>query len=199
MSNKKETNPKDAVGIAKVPMSTLSGPVLMEVGLAMMEGALKYGRSNYRKVGVRASVYFDALMRHAWSYWEGEDIDPDSGVHHVTKAIATLMVLRDCMIRGQYTDDRPPKMDPTWIKDMNAKAKALLLKYPNPVEAVTQLMIEKEALQDELLKKVEDDGLHVVAGVAHEGHPDTCKVCNPDTSTTRDPMYAKSGVLDIIK
>lgn len=150
MADKKDTNPKDAVGISKVPMSVVSGPVMMEVGLAMMEGALKYGRHNYRKVGVRASVYFDALMRHAWSYWEGEDIDPDSGVHHISKAIATLMVLRDCMIRGLCTDDRPPKTNPTWIKDMNAKAKALLLKYPDPVEAVTQLLLEREALEAEL-------------------------------------------------
>ena len=39
----KETNPKDAVGIKKAPISTVSGAVMAELGLAMMEGALKYG------------------------------------------------------------------------------------------------------------------------------------------------------------
>ncbi len=135
----KDTNPKDAIGIAKVPMSTMSGPVMMEVGLAMMEGALKYGRHNFRDAGVRASVYFDALMRHAWSWWEGEDIDPDSQLNHITKAISTLMVLRDSMITGNWVDDRPPKVQEGWIQEYNKKAKMLLEKIQNPVPAHTQL------------------------------------------------------------
>ena len=43
----KPGNPKDALGILKVPASTLSAPVTAEVGVAMFEGALKYGRHNY--------------------------------------------------------------------------------------------------------------------------------------------------------
>ena len=96
----KPTNPKDTVGIKKAPMSTVSAPVMIEVGLAMMEGARKYGRHNYRAIGIRASVYFDASMRHLLSWWEGEDIDPDSGLSHITKAISSLMVLRDAMIQS---------------------------------------------------------------------------------------------------
>ena len=91
----KDTNPKDAIGISKAPLSTVSAAVLMEVGVAMLEGASKYGRHNYRAAGVRASVYYDALMRHAMAWWEGEDLDPDSGMSHITKAITTLVVLRD--------------------------------------------------------------------------------------------------------
>jgi hypothetical protein len=120
----KATNPKDAIGTAKVPISMVSmqviyeletymGPVnpivLAELGLAMMEGALKYGRHNYRIAGVRASVYYDAAFRHRAAWILGQDIDPDSGVSHVTKGIATLTVLRDSMIQGNWTDDRPPR------------------------------------------------------------------------------------------
>lgn len=120
----KATNPKDAIGTAKVPISMVSmqviseleaymGPVnpivLAELGLAMMEGALKYGRHNYRIAGVRASVYYDAAFRHRAAWILGQDIDPDSGVSHITKGIATLTVLRDSMIQGNWTDDRPPK------------------------------------------------------------------------------------------
>lgn len=107
-ADSKPTNPKDIVGIRKAPMSTVSGPVIAELGVAMLEGAAKYGRHNYRVVGVRSSVYYDALFRHIQAWWEGEDIDPDSGMHHVTKAIATLVVLRDAMIQGKCEDDRPP-------------------------------------------------------------------------------------------
>ncbi len=121
----KVSNPKDAVGTAKVPASTVSQAVMIELarlmgrpvnpmvqgelGLGMMEGALKYGRHNYRAVGVRASVYFDALFRHMGAWYLGQDIDPDSGLSHITKGIATLTVLRDSMLQGNWVDDRPPK------------------------------------------------------------------------------------------
>ena len=108
----KPTNPKDAVGVSKAPLSTVPANVLAELGVAMMEGALKYGRHNYRHAGVRASVYYDALMRHMMAWWEGEDIDPDSGVPHIVKAIATLVVLRDADYRGMLEDDRPPRAEP---------------------------------------------------------------------------------------
>lgn len=104
----KQTNPKDLVGSRKVPLSTLPWRVLWRVGLAMLEGMCKYGRHNYRAAGVRASVYFDSTMRHMGSWWEGEDLDPDSKFHHIDKTIAGLLVLRDSMLHGNFTDDRPP-------------------------------------------------------------------------------------------
>ena len=133
--SEKPTNPKDALGIRKAPLSTVSMPVLMELGVAMMEGGMKYGRHNYRVIGVRASVYYDALIRHMASWWEGEDIDADSGCNHITKAIATLVVLRDAMIQNKLVDDRPPKSKDNWMKEMNDKASVLIDKYPNPKEA----------------------------------------------------------------
>jgi len=134
----KDTNPKDSVGIKKVPISVLSAPVIMEVGLAMMEGARKYGRHNYRVAGVRASVYYDAFMRHTMAWWEGEDIDPDSGLSHISKALACLFVLRDSMMLGNWVDDRPPKHKDGWVQDMNEKAKKIVDLYPNSLEAYTE-------------------------------------------------------------
>jgi hypothetical protein len=127
----KESNPKDAIGIEKTPFSTISMPVMAELGVALLEGALKYGRHNYRAIGVRASVYVDATMRHISSYWEGEDIDPDSGIHHITKAIASLTVLRDAMIRGKVHDDRPTGTK-GFFTALNLKVKELLKRYPEP-------------------------------------------------------------------
>lgn len=124
----KPTNPKDAVGIKKSPMSTVSASVMAEVGVAMMEGALKYGRHNYRGVGVRASVYYDATIRHLFSWWEGEDVDPDSGMSHITKAIASLTVLRDSMIQSKLEDDRPPR-SAEFYRELNERAAKLLEQY----------------------------------------------------------------------
>lgn len=103
----KPTNPKDAVGIRKAGLSVVPANVLLELSVAMTEGAAKYGRHNWRTAGVRASVYYDAAMRHLMCWWEGEDIDPDSGLSHITKAIASLTVLRDAQMQGMYTNDRP--------------------------------------------------------------------------------------------
>lgn len=127
----KDTNPKDSVGIKKAPLSTVSAPVLFEIGLAMLEGARKYGRHNYRVSGVRGSVYYDAFMRHVASWWEGEDIDQDSGLSHITKAMTCLVVLRDSMIRENWVDDRPPKVKDGWMKELNEKAKSIVEKYPD--------------------------------------------------------------------
>lgn len=138
MTTSKPTNPKDAVGIAKVPFSTIPAGVLAELGLAMMEGALKYGRHNYRVSGVRASVYYDAAMRHITDWWEGIDIDPDSGLHHLVKAMACLAVARDAMLQGKMVDDRPPG-SPIDFKRLNAAAAELLKKYPEAKEAHTRL------------------------------------------------------------
>lgn len=135
---KKDTNPKDAVGIRKVPMSTISAPVLMEVGLGMLEGARKYGRHNYRVSGARASVYYDAAMRHEMAWWEGQDLDPESGLSHISKAIATLIVMRDAMINGQLVDDRPPRSKEGWMDELNSVASAIIDKYPDAKPSHTE-------------------------------------------------------------
>ena len=132
----KPSNPKDAVGIKKAYISTIPWGVIFEIGTAMLEGALKYGRHNYRKDGVRASTYMDATNRHLASFWEGEDIDPDSGMSHITKALASLTVLRDSMMSGNWVDDRPPPLPAGWLATLNAKSAELLEKYPEPKEAI---------------------------------------------------------------
>jgi len=124
-ANTKDTNPKDVIGAKKAKLSVVPSSVLLDVGLAMLEGASKYGRHNYRVAGVRSSVYYDAAMGHVMDWWEGQDIDPDSGLSHVTKAIASLVVLRDAMFQGKLTDDRPPRAL-VHKSDFNAKAAAII-------------------------------------------------------------------------
>ncbi len=126
MSDTKDMNPKDAIGARKLRFSVLPWRVLCHVALAFLEGALKYGRHNYRAAGVRASVYFDAVVgRHLTQWWEGEDIDDDSGEHHVIKAIAGLMVMYDSILEGNFVDDRPPRGNVD-MAELNRKAAELL-------------------------------------------------------------------------
>lgn len=139
-SEKKDTNLKDAVGIKKWRVfSTIPATVEAEVGVAMLEGSRKYGRHNYRVAGVRGSVYYDAARGHMMQWWEGEDIDPDSGLSHITKAIASLVVLRDAMIQDQLVDDRPPpaKLDEV-RKNLQQVVDKIFEKYPESVPAHTK-------------------------------------------------------------
>lgn len=139
--SEKPTNPKDAIGIKKAPLSTVPMNVVAEMGVGMLEGASKYGRHNYRGVGVRASVYFDATMRHLIAWFEGEDIDPDTveldefeqpipgtGVSHIAKALCSLAVLRDAQMQGMCTDDRPPRSKP-FYPALNKRSAGLIEKH----------------------------------------------------------------------
>lgn len=137
--SEKDTNPKDAVGIGKAPLSCVPTPALHAIGLAMMEGARKYSRHNYRRAGIRYSVYYDAVMRHMNQWWEGEDIDGDSGLPHPIKAAACLVILYDAMLRENGTDDRPPKSPDGWMEKMNEYARGLLEKYPESRDPHTEL------------------------------------------------------------
>lgn len=135
----KESNPKDAIGSRKVPLGLVPQQVVAEVGLALLEGACKYGAHNYRAIGVRSSVYHDAAHRHLAAWWEGQDIDPASGLHHITKALASLTVLRDAMIQGMCEDDRPPAAaDPDWVERLNAEAARIIDAHPEPKAPFTE-------------------------------------------------------------
>ena len=138
---RKDSNPKDAVGVRKWRVfSVIPMTVLAELGAAMLEGARKYGRHNYRVAGVRASIYVDAAIAHVMQWWEGEDTDPDSGLSHITKAIASLVVLRDAAIQGMLNDDRPPKGNLDELRPrLQAIVDVLFDRHPEPVAAYTQL------------------------------------------------------------
>lgn len=134
----KDTNPKDYIGSNKLPISLVPKQVIGHIALAMLEGSLKYGAYNYRDAGVRASIYEDAKCRHGDRWWEGEDIDPDSGQHHIFKEIASLIVLADGILNDNWVDDRPPKVKNTkWVEELNKEAEKLIDKYPNPVKPYT--------------------------------------------------------------
>jgi hypothetical protein len=146
----KETNPKDSLGIKKVPMHCVSARVMMELGLAMFEGSRKYGTHNYRSMGVRASVYYDATMRHLMDWWEGTDIDADSGVSHIVKAIAGLVVLRDSMIMENWEDDRPIRLPGgLGITSLNEQAGKIIEKYPVSKDPYTEKSLTKEVKHEE--------------------------------------------------
>lgn len=102
-----DDNPKTAFGIRKPSLHAIPPIALLMLGQAMTEGERKYGGFNWREKRISASVYFDAAMRHLLSWWDGEDIDPDSGLPHPVKAMACLAIVIDGMEQENLNDDRP--------------------------------------------------------------------------------------------
>jgi len=91
----------------KTPFHVLPLRVVFEMALGMMEGGIKYGKHNYRSVGVRASVYYDATMRHLADWYAGKPLDHESSLSHLSKALSSSQVLLDSMVKGNWVDDRP--------------------------------------------------------------------------------------------
>jgi hypothetical protein len=133
-------DPKQLAGVKKVPWSCVPINVIAEVAVAMYEGARKYGRHNYRQQHNHyASTYYEGTRRHLDQWWEGEDIDSDSGLNHIVKAIASLTVLRDTMIRGSMVDDRPPPTPAGFWDDLNKMVEELNAKYPDAKPMTTAM------------------------------------------------------------
>lgn len=102
----KPTNPKDMLGTDRLPVHLwpMSATAFGCIGLT--NGMLKYGRANWRESGVKLSVYVDAAIRHITDWFEGNDFDPEDGVHNLSGALACLAILVDAMVTGNLVDDR---------------------------------------------------------------------------------------------
>ena len=136
----KPENPKDKIGVSKAPkMSLLPSNALMLVSLALEEGARKYGAGNWRKHKIIDSVYFDAVQRHLHFHREGETIDEESGLPHIVKACAALLVWIDAWDNNRCHDDRPIAIDVKQLRDyLQQKSVRLADKYPNPRPPFTE-------------------------------------------------------------
>lgn len=99
-------NPKDAIATNKIPMHLWPTTATAMGAIGLLDGYYKYGRSNWREAGVRASVYVSACQRHLNAWFEGEDSDSDSGLPHLGHALACLAILVDAQAANKLTDDR---------------------------------------------------------------------------------------------
>lgn len=119
------TNPKDAIGRAKVDLSLIPAPALLHEAAAFMDGAAKYGPYNWRDNKVAAMVYIAACMRHINQWVSGEAAAGDSLVHHLGHARACLGIILDAQAAGKLVDDRPPAIDVSAIMEAIVLARSV--------------------------------------------------------------------------
>ena len=113
------TNPKDLIGIHKVPLHLVPTAGIIHEAMAMKNGAAKYGPFNWRDKKVIASIYIAACLRHVYAWFDGEECAEDSGQHHLGHARACLGIILDAQETESLKDDRPlPGATPRLLAEM---------------------------------------------------------------------------------
>lgn len=103
------SDPKGLAGAAK-PQLHLIPPVLnTETAKALACGAAKYGPWNWRENRVELMTYLGAMKRYIDALIDGEDIDPESGAHHLGHVAAGCGIVLDARRQGTLIDNRPPQ------------------------------------------------------------------------------------------
>lgn len=82
----------------KVRYDLLPAEPLHEVAEVFTHGAAKYDDYNY--LGLEKARLFGALLRHAFAWWRGEEVDEETGKSHLAHAVCCAL-----MLRHQETDD----------------------------------------------------------------------------------------------
>lgn len=138
------TNPKDAIGVKKAPLGLVPPAAIIAISDALADGATKYGPQNWRSNdGVKATIYYEAALRHLFAWVDGEDTAEDSGVHHLAHAAACLAILLDAQEIGQIIDDRP-----------TAGAAAAMLKARDKSKAARSAVDRQGVAVDSTLKSL---------------------------------------------
>ncbi len=79
---------------------------LLAVASVLAFGAEKYTAHGWRR-GILYSRCYAAVLRHLWSWWRGENLDPESGLPHLAHAACALLFLLEySQSPGSTLDDR---------------------------------------------------------------------------------------------
>lgn len=84
---------------------------MIEEAKVLAYGAEKYNARNW-EAGFDWSRAYGALLRHLFAFWQGEDIDPESGLHHLAHARCELDFLFEFTRTHKEFDDRPQTNTP---------------------------------------------------------------------------------------
>jgi hypothetical protein len=101
------TDAKETAGYKKPQLHQITPAAQEEEALALEHGANKYGERNWLQGdGINMSPYLSAMKRHIDAILDGEDIDPESGVHHLGHIRAGAGILLDARRHGKLIDNR---------------------------------------------------------------------------------------------
>lgn len=102
-------DPKKASGDQKPQLQLLPAVFEEQTAAALKIGAEKYGPWNWRGNQVEIMTYLGAMRRHIAAVLDGEDIDPESGAHHLGHVAASCAIVLDARKHGTLADNRPQR------------------------------------------------------------------------------------------
>jgi hypothetical protein len=76
----------------KLPLELLPVDALEAVAGVLKFGAQKYAKNNWRG-GISYSRLYGSTLRHIFSWWRGENTDPETGLHPLAHACCGLLFL----------------------------------------------------------------------------------------------------------
>lgn len=164
----------------KISFAITPLPLLAGCARVWMSGLLKYAPWNWSK-GMAWSVPFDCLCRHLFKWWYlGEDIDAESGEHHLDLVFCNLFMLKHFTKAYTEGDDRPPEYTGfgEWLDDFNTPFDEAAFLERNPK---IKAMIEER--KDKLADKVNA-----------AGYTEECKRMHEDCDSRRGKLNDPQGV-----
>lgn len=143
------------------PRPELCPPTAIMAAARVFEfGARKYSANNWRQ-GIKFSRLYGALQRHLNAWWDGQNIDQESGDHHLAHAMCCLMMLVEHFENAEYEhlDDRAKgiQKEPTEIDD-DSQADWKLQS-----QRARQALLEVRALAEQL----KDIGIEISSQTRH--------------------------------
>ncbi len=92
----------------KPPISLVPPECIEEIAKCFGYGAEKYGPYNWRHDVDKTSYSrtYSSIQRHLGAYWRGEDLDPESGLSHLSHAATQIFILMIQNQEGPQQDDR---------------------------------------------------------------------------------------------
>ena len=127
-------DPKGAVGALKTPLGLIPSYAMAETAWVHKLGAEKYGPFNWRKTGVCASTYVNAILRHLNAWRDGETVDPESGISHLAHVACSCNILLDAGFCGTLQDDRNITPPNTPARKMDKPMGAFVYPIAEPSE-----------------------------------------------------------------
>lgn len=119
-------------------------PTEAEEGLArvLAHGAKKYSPRNWEK-GMDWSIPYGALRRHLSAWWNGEELDKESGLSHLSHILCNTAFLIVYEQRGVGKDNRPV------IKTIDPKNLPKTTELANQLDAYRKELVEKHSGETE--------------------------------------------------
>lgn len=89
----------------KPDLSLISKDLMEQMAKVRMFGIKKYSRDNWR-LGFSYNRSIAAALRHIMAFKEGENLDPESGLTHISHALCCLEHLLNDYLHHPELDDR---------------------------------------------------------------------------------------------